>query len=108
MMGVQPPQDETSSPDTIEFGIAALDARLDEAEIEYPATSDEIVHAIRDTAIPYNAVGNTLDLQAALAEVPQDRFESEQELKERLHPVFENHRAASGGLLGQLRALLPF
>ena len=32
-MGVRPPQNDTSPPDTIEFGIAALDARLEETSI---------------------------------------------------------------------------
>lgn len=108
-MGVRPPQNDSSTPDTIEFGIAALDARVDEADLEFPATREEIVAAIDDTAIPINAAGRTLDLEVALEEVSQRRFENETELLDVLHPVFERHRrAASGGLVGRLRALLPF
>lgn len=108
-MGVQPPGDDAqSTPETIEFGIAALDARLDGADLEWPATAEELVDALEDAQIPYDAAGNTVGLQEALAEIPEDRFDSEQMLKDRLHPVFENHRANASGLFGQLRALLPF
>lgn len=108
-MGVRPPQDDSSPPDSIEFGIAALDARLSEVGIEFPADEGEILAAVDDTEIPYDAAGHTLDLEAALSEVPQRRFDSETDLLELLHPVFENRRAtASHGLLSQLRTLLPF
>ena len=108
-MGVRPPQDDTSPPDTIEFGIAALDARLEEAGVEFPATQQEILAALDDTAIPYNAAGRTLELEAAFEEVPMRHFENETELLDQLHPVFERQRqTASGGLVGRLRALLPF
>lgn len=108
-MGVRPPQDDSSSPDTIAFGIAALGARIDESDLEFPATQEEVLAAIDDTAIPFNAAGRTLDLAVALEEVPQRRFENETELLDVLHPVFERQRqAASGGFLGRIRALLPF
>jgi hypothetical protein len=108
-MGVQPPQDDSSSPDAIEFGIAALDARLNETDLEFPATQEELLLAVDDTAIPYNAAGRTLELAVALEEIPQRRFENETELLDRLHPIFERQRrTASGGLVGRLRSLLPF
>ena len=108
-MAVRPPQDDSSEPDAIEFGIAALDARLDEAVLDFPATADEVVGALGNTAIPYDAAGNTVALDDALAEVPKTRFESETELLNALHPVFERHReSAAGGFIQQLRDLLPF
>lgn len=36
-MGVRPPQNDSSTPDVIEFGIAALDARIQESNVEFPA-----------------------------------------------------------------------
>lgn len=108
-MGVRPPQDDTSPPDAIEFGIAALDARLGEADVEFPATQREILAGLDDTAIPYNAAGRTFELEDAFEEIPQRRFENETELLDALHPVFERQRqTASGGLIGRLRTLLPF
>jgi hypothetical protein len=108
-MAVRPPQGGGDEPDAIEFGIAALDARLDEANVSYPATGQEIVTALDDAAIPYDAAGNTLELSEALAQLPQDRFESESELLEELHPIFETYRErATTSLVARLRGLLPF
>lgn len=108
-MGVRPPQNDSSPPDTVEFGIAALDARLDESDLEFPATHEEIPLAVENTANPYNAAGRTLELAVALEKIPKRHFENEIELLDELHPVFEHQRrTASGGLVSRLRALLPF
>lgn len=110
-MGVRPPRQDADEPDVIEFGIAALDARLDraEADISFPADAREIVRALGDPDIDYDAHGHSVSLSAALADVEQDRFESEQELLNALHPVFESHRAsASTGLMDAIRSMLPF
>lgn len=109
-MGVRPPQGGSSDePDAIEFGIAALDARLSESDVQFPATREEIVAGLRDEEIPYDAFGNTLSMDEALSQLPRREFESESELLELLHPIFEDHRSSSSmGLLDQMRALLPF
>jgi len=108
-MGARPPQNDTSEPDVIEFGIAALSARLDEADVEFPTTSTELCAAVDDTAIPVDGTGNTLELQQALDRVPQDSFDSESTLLDLLHPVFEEHRKQAGeSFFGRLRTLLPF
>ena len=65
-MGARPPQNETSEPDVIEFGIAALAARLEEASIEYPVTEASVVTAVEDTEIPIDSAGNTVALSTAL------------------------------------------
>ena len=45
----------------------------------------------------------------ALDEMHFDRFETEQELLNALHPIFERYRERSaGGILAQLRSMLPF
>lgn len=109
-MGVRPPQDDGGDePETISFGIAALDARLDGAELEYPVGADEVVDRLGDPKIPYDAAGSTVRLSEVMEKVHFQRFEDEQELLNALHPVFESYREkASGSILGQLRALLPF
>ncbi|MFD1641262.1 hypothetical protein [Halohasta litorea] len=108
-MGARPPQNDTSEPDVIEFGIAALSARLDEADVEFPTTSTELCAAVDDTAIPVDGTGSTMELQEALDRVPQDRFDSESTLLDLLHPVFEEHRKQGGkSVFGRLRTLLPF
>ena len=108
-MAARPPQQDTSSPDSVEFGIAALVGHLDGAAVEYPATRDEIVRALGDPEVPYDASGNTVALSEAMDALPKRTFDSESELLDLLHPVFEEYRVStSGSLLGRLRSLLPF
>lgn len=108
-MAAKPPQNDTSEPDVIEFGIAALAPRLEEAPIEYPTTSQQLSSALNNPEIPIDGAGNTVELAEALDELPQNEFESEAELLEVLHPVFEEYRRrASQSVFGRLRSLLPF
>ena len=109
-MAVRPPQDDDDAePETLAFGIAALDARLDEAEVDWPVTDDGLLRALGDQSIPYDASGSEVALSDVLERVPARQFESETELLNALHPVFEEHRANSTrSVLGQLRSLLPF
>lgn len=108
-MGVRPPANDDSEPDVIEFGIAALDARLSDAEIDYPTDAQTLVDEIGHLEIPYDAAGHTMRVETALAEANEREFEHEQSLLNALHPVFEAKRAATGNsLLAQLRSLVPF
>jgi hypothetical protein len=108
-MAVRPPQDDDSEPEAIEFGIAALDARLDRADVTFPATSQELLRALDDPDIPYDGAGNTVPLAEVLDAVPKQKFDSESQLLDLLHPVFEERRAsASGSIVARLRELLPF
>lgn len=109
-MAARPPGgDDDEPPETLAFGISALDARLSEADLAFPATAREVVEALGDPDIPYDTAGHTLALSTALAEIDRREFESETELKDALHPVYERKRRAAGGsLVGQLRRLLPF
>ncbi|MFB6195947.1 MAG: DUF2795 domain-containing protein [Haloplanus sp.] len=108
-MAARPPQQDSSSPDTVEFGIAALVGYLDQAEVDYPATRDEIVRALGDPKVPYDASGNTVALSEAMESLPKRTFDSESELLDLLHPVFEEYRVStSGSLLGRIRSILPF
>ncbi|WP_136689671.1 DUF5789 family protein [Halorhabdus amylolytica] len=107
-MGVRPPaDDDLSEPDVIEFGIPALDARME--NVSFPATSEQLRSEYGDLEVPYNASGSTVTLREVLTEVDRQSFESEQELLNAAHPVFERKRAQNpSGLLGQLRAMFPF
>ncbi|WP_255196049.1 hypothetical protein [Halorarius litoreus] len=109
-MGVRPPQDDTNDePEAVTFGIAALDAQLDRSGVTFPASSEELVRALGDPAVPYNAGGNSVRLSEALDELHFQQFETEQELLNALHPVFEAYRERrGGGFVGRLRSLLPF
>lgn len=108
-MGVRPPQNDHSEPEVIEFGIAALSARLDQTDIEFPTTSHELCTAVDDTAIPVDAAGNTMELREALKRIPRESFDSEASLLDTLHPVFEDHRKKAGNsFFARIRTLLPF
>lgn len=106
-MAVRPPQSDTDEPDSLEFGIAALDGRIDAGL--FPATADELVLQLGDPEIPYDAAEHTLALSRALERVEADEFETKNELLRALHPVFERERKQrSTGLLARLRSMLPF
>ncbi|WP_280585863.1 hypothetical protein [Halorubrum sp. Boch-26] len=108
-MAARPPGGGGSAePDAIEFGIAVLDERIDEAGVSFPATGEEIVDALDDGAIPYDAKGRTIRLSEALAQVPQTTFENETEFLDALYPVFDRKRREGSGFLTSLRDALPF
>lgn len=108
-MAVRPPSSGSSEPESIEFGIAALNARLDEADVSFPATTDDILDELGGAEIPYDTSGHSIDLADALDRLPAEEFENETELLRQLHPVFETERAKGGaGFIGRLRELLPF
>ncbi|KAB1188445.1 MULTISPECIES: hypothetical protein [Haloferax] len=108
-MAARPPQNETSEPNAIEFGIAALSDDVDAADIDYPADARTIAQALDHVDVPIDAAGNTVTIDEALEATSRDQFESRRDLLEALHPVLEEFRAnASKSLLGRLRSLVPF
>lgn len=107
-MGVRPPQADTRESQVVEFGIPVLTKRLDDAEIQFPATADEIVEVLEAPSIPVDASGNSIQLSEAMSTIDANEFESEQDLLNHLHPVFEEHRErVSTGLLGSILDFLP-
>ncbi|EMA45106.1 DUF5789 family protein [Halococcus saccharolyticus] len=105
-MAARPPQDDAEEPDTLAFGIAALDDRLDRADLVFPAENDEIVRTLGDPDVPYDPSGRSMALSTALEQVERDRFDSEGALLDALHPVFEERRQSGPtGLLDRLRSL---
>ena len=108
-MGVRPPSNDNDEPESIEFGIAAVDARLKRADLEFPASSEDVTAELGSARIPYDVHGNDVPLETALERVDRRRFESRQELLNALHPVFEEYRKRhSNSVVQQVRALLPF
>lgn len=106
-MGVPPPDDATESPAAVAFGIAAVADRLAAADLAFPATRTEVREALGDEPVPYDAAGNTVAVADVVDAVDRDRFESEQELLNALHPVFEARRRSAAGLLERLLSVLP-
>ena len=105
-MGARPPQDDVVEPESLTFGIAALDGHLDRANLEFPAERGDVVRALGDPEIPCDPSGNAMVLSDALAQVGVERFDSADELLDVLHPVFEERRrSAPTGLLARLRSL---
>lgn len=106
-MAAPPPDDDLDEPDAVAFGIAALDAHLEDADVEFPATAEEVTAALEDPEVEYGPTGGSVRLSTVLDRVEQDRFESGRELLDATHPEFERLRRRGGGLLGWLRSLLP-
>ena len=108
-MGVRPPSDDGEEPTAIEFGIAALDAKLPEESVEFPATASDIEARIGHIEVPYDPAGHSITVAEALEMVPATEFETEQDLLNALHPAFERKREeTTTTLLTQLRSLVPF
>jgi len=109
-MGVQPPaNDLEEEPDVIEFGIAALDARLEELDVSFPSEAERLREEYGSVTVPIDAAGSEITLADALDGTDQREFDSEQDLLNALHPVFEERREkASRSVLARLRALVPF
>jgi hypothetical protein len=106
---VRPPASNSGEPDAIEFGIAELDARLEDIDISFPITVEELVTEYGYITINVDASGNQIRLEEALGECDREKFSSEQDLLNALHPVFETRRERlSNSLFGRLRALFPF
>lgn len=103
-MAARPPSDGLDEPDAVEFGIAALDASLDGADVAFPATADEVVAALDDPSIDYDPSGASVRLSSVLDRVDADRFESRQALLDATHPEFERLRERSG-VVSWLRSL---
>ena len=105
----RPPPSGDAEPDLIEFGIPVVDDRLEEADLEFPASRAAVVTAVGDVDVPVDAHGHTVSIEAALAEVDAESFETRHDLLDALHPVLEARRQASTlGLVGRLRSYLPF
>lgn len=109
-MGVRPPSSgDDEKPDSIEFGIAAVDAHLKNADLTFPATKDDVRAEIGHERVPYNVHSNDVPLHQMLDEVQAERFDSRQELLNALHQPFEEYRRNnSNGVMAQVRSLLPF
>lgn len=103
-MGVRPPADDDEEPEAIEFGIAAVDARLDEADVTFPATRSDLLEEL-DGGVPYDGRGRTMSFADALDRTDRREFDSEQELLDALHPVFEERRSSPMSLLDRVKAL---
>lgn len=110
-MGARPPQSNSEKTDSIEFGIAELAAELDRAEISFPATADEIVRATENPRIDYDATGHAVALADVFegTETERNRFESQRQVLNELHPVFEEYRTTrSPSLVERVRTMFRF
>ncbi|WP_255168324.1 hypothetical protein [Natrononativus amylolyticus] len=109
-MGVRPPSNgDDDEPDSIEFGIAAVDAHLRDSDLSFPASRTAVASTLGEKPVPYDVHGNDVALGEILEEVDREEFATRQELLNALHPHFEEYRKRhSGGVVQQLRSFLPF
>ena len=107
-MAARPPRD-TSDPESIEFGIAAVDARLGEVDLSFPTSRETVERELGHSSIPYDVHGHSVTLSEALAKTGREHFDSRQQLMNDLHEVFEEYRAnRSTSVFAHLRSMLPF
>jgi len=106
-MAARPPsKDLDDEPETVEFGIVALEARVEERGVSFPVSASELKAAHGDVRLAVDPSGAEMRLDDALRACEKEHFETEQELLNAMYPVFERQR--SSGLVGRLRSLLPF
>ena len=103
-----PPTGGDDEPNLVEFGIVALEPKLDERDVSFPASAAELAdHS--DIQVAVGPTGHELAFGEALSRCDREQFESKTELLDCLHPVFEAERQArSGGVIGRIRSALPF
>jgi len=107
-MGVRPPSGDDSGGGSVEFGIAALEAHLDDTDLRFPADADAVVEALGDPEVAYDPGGSTVALSTAMDDCDAEAFDSRRDLLNALHPVFEEYRTSrAGGLFGWVRSLVP-
>lgn len=107
-MAARPPSNDLDDePDTVEFGIVALEARIDDRGVTFPSSASELRAGHGDLRLAVGPSGTQIRLAEALDACGQDRFESKQDFLNAMHPVFEKKRNSSG-IIGRLRALVPF
>ena len=97
--------DLDDEPETVEFGIVALEARVDERDVSFPVSASELKAAHGDVKLAVDPSGKKMRLDDAIEACETDHFASRQELLNAMHPVFEQRR--SSGLIDRLHALLP-
>ncbi|MFT4946201.1 MAG: hypothetical protein ACI8TL_000434 [Natronomonas sp.] len=108
IMTARPPSNDLDDePDIVEFGIVALEARIDDRGVSFPVSASELRAAYGDLRIAVGPSGAEISLAEALDACEQDSFESKQDLLNAMHPVFEKKRGSSG-IVGLLRSLVPF
>lgn len=109
-MAARPPTNGSSDDvESVEFGIAAVDAILKASDLSFPADQDDIQTELGGRTVPFDVYGNEVALVEVVNEAEPSRFDTRQELLNALHPVFERYRERhSGGFVHQLKAMLPF
>jgi hypothetical protein len=107
-MAARPPSNDVDDePEIVEFGIAALDARIQKREVSFPTTATELASEHGNVQVAVDPSGHEMALGEALQRCDREEFSTRQELLNALHPVFEEKRESGGGILGRLRALVP-
>lgn len=109
-MAARPPgNDEEDAPDSMAFGIAALDARIENRDVSFPISIDELRESCGDMQIAIDPSGTEIAFATILDQCTRDSFENRQDLLNALHPIFEAERERkSSGVIGRLRQFVPF
>jgi hypothetical protein len=104
-MAARPPPADDDPEEPTAFGIATVDDYLEDADLEYPATRQDVVDALGDRSVRCGPNARELSLSAALERTGRRRFDSRRDLLDELHEVFEDERRGATGLVAWLKSL---
>lgn len=90
------------------YGPDAVHELIQESGWSYPVSRNRLEreHALENIQI--DSKGNTIMLAELLGKTEVERFESKEDLEEKLGPVCkEESRRRAGGIIGRIRRMLP-
>lgn len=106
-MGIRPPTgDGIDDAGAVEFGIAAVDGLLEDATVTFPTDLETVHRELGDREVAVDPSGRTVPFARVLEDLEVEEFEDAAAFKEALHPIFEEYRSRSVGLIGTVRAWL--
>lgn len=105
-MAARPPQTNSSLDEPTAFGIAVVDEHLEDADLEFPATPDDVVDAVGDPSVRCGPNAHEVSLSTVLDRTGRQRFDSRRDLLDELHDAFERERRGGTGIVAWLKSLL--
>lgn len=104
-MAARPPPANDDPGEPTAFGIVAIDDHLDDADLDFPATREDVLEALGDPSVPCGPSAHEISLSTVLESTGRQRFDTRRELLDELHEAFERERRGSTGLVAWLRSL---
>lgn len=104
-MAARPPRTNADPEEPTAFGIAVVDDQLADADLDYPATPDDVLEALGDRSVRCGPNAHEVSLSTVLDRTGRERFDSRRDLLDELHDAFERERNGASGLVAWLKSL---